>query len=148
MRKKKGLRRRNPRLKRRLSSNSKKSWLRLKRYVSPENDLSCPRLKLRNRSLLYLFLWIPMRFFYKTISIVLGMKKAREREKKATAYGPLLPRRPERPEERRWPSPTPMPLVPTEDTNRILKQILDRLDAIEKRLDKIEKLLTGRQPAP
>ncbi len=74
------------------------------------------------------------------------MKKVREQEKKAMAHEPLLPRRPERPEERRWPSPTPMPLVPTEDTNRILKQILDRLDTIEKRLDRIEKLLAGRQP--
>ena len=76
------------------------------------------------------------------------MKEARDRDKKATAYGPVLPRGPERPEERRWPSPTPMPLVPTGDTNRILKQILDRLDTIEKRLDRIEKLLAGRQPEP
>lgn len=89
-----------------------------------------------------------MRFFYNTVNTVLGMKRVSEREKKATAYGPVLPRGPGRPEERRWPSPTPMPLVPTEDTNRILKQILDRLDAVEKRLDKIEKLLTGRQPTP
>ena len=76
------------------------------------------------------------------------MKKASEKEKKATAHGPLLPRRPERPEERRWPSPTPMPVIPAEDTNRILKQILDRLDAIEKRLDRIETLLTGRRATP
>jgi len=59
---------------------------------------------------------------------------------------PLLPRRPERPEERRWPSPTPLPLVPTEDVGKVLKQILGRLDAIEKRLEKIEKILTERQP--
>ncbi len=59
---------------------------------------------------------------------------------------PMLPRRPGRPEERRWPSPTPMPLVPEEDTGKLLKQILDRLDAIEKRLEKIEKILTQRQP--
>ncbi len=76
------------------------------------------------------------------------MKEVREQEKKAMVHEPLLPRRPERPEERRWPAPTPMPLVPTQDTNRILKQILDRLDTIEKRLDRIEKLLAGRQPAP
>ena len=76
------------------------------------------------------------------------MKEASEEEKKATAYRPLLPRHPERPEERRWPSPTPMPMVPAEDTNRILKQVLDRLDAIEKRLERIEKLLTERQPVP
>ncbi len=76
------------------------------------------------------------------------MKEVSEEKKKATAYRPSLPRRPEMPEERRWPSPIPMPVVPTEDTNRVLKQILDRLDAIEKRLERIEKLLTGRQPAP
>lgn len=59
---------------------------------------------------------------------------------------PLLPGRPERPGERRWPSPTPVPLAPTEDVGKVLKQILDRLDAIEKRLEKIEKILTARQP--
>ncbi|MGD8506471.1 MAG: hypothetical protein PVF15_07395 [Candidatus Bathyarchaeota archaeon] len=59
---------------------------------------------------------------------------------------PILPRRPERPEERRWPSPTPMPLVPTEDVGKVLKQILGRLDSIEKRLGKIEKLLVERRP--
>ena len=62
-------------------------------------------------------------------------------EKKAAYPSPILPRRPERPEERRWPSPTPLPIVPTEDVNRVLKQVLDRLDAIEKRLENIEKLL-------
>jgi len=76
------------------------------------------------------------------------MKEVSEERKKATAYRPFLPRHPERPEERRWPSPTPMPVVPAEDTNRVLRQILDRLDAVEKRLERIEKLLAGRQPAP
>ena len=76
------------------------------------------------------------------------MKAVSEERKRATAHRPLLPRHPEKPEERRWPSPTPMPVVPPEDTNRVLKQILDRLDAIEKRLERIEKLLTGRQAAP
>ena len=76
------------------------------------------------------------------------MKEVSEEEKKAIAYRPSLPERPERPEEQRWPSPIPTPVVPTEDTNRILKQILDRLDAIEKGLERIEKLLTGRHPAP
>ncbi len=61
---------------------------------------------------------------------------------------PLLPRRPERPEERRWPSPTPVPLVPAEDVGKVLKQILDRLDDIEKRLGKIEKILTERHQIP
>ena len=76
------------------------------------------------------------------------MREVSEERKKATAYRPSLPGLPERPEERRWPSPTPMPVIPTEDTNRILKQILDRLDAIEKRLERIEKTLTGRQQSP
>ena len=76
------------------------------------------------------------------------MREVSEEEKKATAYRPSLPRLPERPEEQRWPSPVPMPVIPTEDTNRVLKQILDRLDVIEKRLERIEKLLAGRQPAP
>lgn len=67
-------------------------------------------------------------------------------KKNATYPSPLLPRRPERPEERRWPSPTPLPIVPTEDVNRVLKQILDRLDAIEKRLENIEKLLMKTEP--
>ena len=58
---------------------------------------------------------------------------------------PILPRRPERPEERRWPSPTPLPTVPTEDVGRVLKRILDRLDAIEKKLESIEKLLLEKR---
>jgi len=67
-------------------------------------------------------------------------------EESAAYPPPLLPRRPERPQERGWPSPTPVPLVPAEDAGKLLKQILDRLDAIEKRLEKIEKILTERQP--
>jgi len=39
-----------------------------------------------------------------------------------------------------------LPTVPAEDAGRLLKQILDRLDAIEKRLERIEKALTERQP--
>jgi len=72
------------------------------------------------------------------------------RGERRAAYPPTLlpPRRPERPEEWRWPSPTPLPIVPAEDMGRVLKQILDRLDAIEKRLEKIEKLLAGKQPIP
>jgi hypothetical protein len=56
---------------------------------------------------------------------------------------PILPRRPEFPEEE-WPSPIPMPAVQTEDIGRVLKQILERLDAIEKRLEKIEKILEAK----
>lgn len=66
---------------------------------------------------------------------------------KAVYYPPMpAPRRPERPEEWRWPSPTPLPTVPAEDMGRVLKQILDRLDSIEKRLERIEKMLMERQP--
>jgi len=57
-----------------------------------------------------------------------------------------LPRRPERPEEIGWPSPTPLPTIPTEDVAKTLKQILDRLDAIEKRLENIEKMMMQRPP--
>ena len=67
-------------------------------------------------------------------------------EENAAYPPPLLPRRPERPHERGWPSPTPLPLVPAEDASKVLKQILDRLDAIEKRLEKIENILTKRHP--
>lgn len=64
------------------------------------------------------------------------------------AYYPTVPgpRRPERPEDWRWPSPTPLPVVPGQDVGKLLKQILDRLDAIEKRLERIEKALMERQP--
>lgn len=72
-----------------------------------------------------------------------------ENKKKAEFQPPpLTPGLPGRPEEGRWPSPIPLPAVPTEDVGRLLKQILDRLDAIEKRLTKIEKILAGRQPTP
>jgi len=73
------------------------------------------------------------------------MSKSKVEEK--TAYRPPMPmpRRPERPEEVGWPSPTPLPTAPTEDIGKTLKQILDRLDAIEKRLENIEKLIQ-RQP--
>jgi len=65
-----------------------------------------------------------------------------------TAYRPPVPvpRRPERPGESGWPPPTPLPITPTEDVGKTLKQILDRLDAIEKRLERIEKALIERQP--
>ncbi len=66
-------------------------------------------------------------------------------EKKAVFPSPLPSRRPEIPEERRWPSPTPLPVVPTEDVDKVLKQILDRMDAIEKRLERIEKMLMAKQ---
>jgi len=62
-------------------------------------------------------------------------------------YPPNLPKIPKRPEEeRRWPSPTPYP-IPPEELGKLLKQILDRLDAIEKRLDNIEKILAQTKPS-
>jgi len=72
----------------------------------------------------------------------------RSQGEKNALYPPPVPRRPERPEERRWPSPTPLPMIPTEDVGKVLKQILDRLDAIEKRLERIEKLLAERRTLP
>lgn len=69
-------------------------------------------------------------------------------EENAAYPPPLLPRRPERPGERGWPSPAPMPLVPTDDVGKVLKQILSRLDAIETRLKKIEKILAQKQQIP
>ena len=64
------------------------------------------------------------------------------------AYRPTMPmpRRPERPEESGWPSPTQMPGTATEDLGRTLKQMLDRLDAIEKRLENIEKMMMTQRP--
>jgi len=72
---------------------------------------------------------------------------SRSKGEEKGAYRPPVPtpRRPERPEEGRWPSPTPLPTVPSEDVGRLLRQILDRLDAIERRLEGIEKALTERQ---
>lgn len=73
-----------------------------------------------------------------------------ENEEKKAAFQPppLTPKLPGRPEEGGWPSPMPLPAVPNEDVGRLLKQIVDRLDAIEKRLAKIEKILAVRQPEP
>ncbi|MCW3981017.1 MAG: hypothetical protein NWF11_06035 [Candidatus Bathyarchaeota archaeon] len=65
------------------------------------------------------------------------MKKKREE----SAGLPSVPSRPER--EGDWPKPWPAPLgdFPPEDSGRLLKRILDRLDAIEKRLESIENML-------
>jgi hypothetical protein len=59
-----------------------------------------------------------------------------------------LPERPTRPDDSRWPSPTPMPFYPSDDVGKTLQQILEQLDRIEKRLENIEKMLLQRQPAP
>jgi hypothetical protein len=42
----------------------------------------------------------------------------------------------------------PLPIKSSEDIGKTLKQVLDRLDAIEKRLDNIEKLLAQTRPTP
>jgi len=73
------------------------------------------------------------------------MSKSKGEEKAAYRPPVPVPRRPERPEEIGWPSPTPLPITPTEDVGRTLKLILERLDAIEKRLERIEKALIERQ---
>ena len=74
------------------------------------------------------------------------MSKSKSEEKAPYRPPVPVPRRPERPGEVGWPSPTPLPAVQTEDIGKTLKQILDRLDAIEKRLERIEKALIERQP--
>jgi hypothetical protein len=63
-------------------------------------------------------------------------------------YPPPTPGPLKRPEGPRWPLPTPLPVEPAEDIGKTLKQVLDRLDSIEKRLDNIEKLLAQARPAP
>jgi hypothetical protein len=74
------------------------------------------------------------------------MSKSEGEEKAAYRQPAPLSRRPERPGELGWPSPTPLPVVTSEDIGKTLKQILDRLDVIEKRLENIEKALITRQP--
>jgi len=64
------------------------------------------------------------------------------------AYPPRVPTPLKRPEGPPWPAPTPLPAAPEEDLGKTLKQVLDRLDAIEKRLDSIEKLLAQTRPTP
>lgn len=67
-------------------------------------------------------------------------------EKRAYQPSVPLPRRSGRPGEIGWPSPTPLPQIQAEDLGKTLKQILDQLDHIEKRLERIEKALMERQP--
>jgi hypothetical protein len=74
------------------------------------------------------------------------MSKSKSEEKAAYRPPVPMPRRPERPEELDWPSPTPVPVTAPEDLGKTLKQMLDRLDAIQKRLENIEKMLMARQP--
>jgi len=70
-----------------------------------------------------------------------------KRKVKATnpSFRPPLgpPERPERPGiYPTWPYP---PLIPNEDTRKILREILTRLESIENRLDRIEKLLIEKK---
>jgi hypothetical protein len=55
---------------------------------------------------------------------------------------PLEPFQPKRP----WPTPTPGVPFPgsKEEEARVLKQILEKLDDIDRRLEKIEKLLAKK----
>ena len=72
----------------------------------------------------------------------MGVDKG-ETGKQPLPRGPL---RPERPLERPWPTPTPgIPIPRRSEENRTLKQIMDKLTDIEKRLERIEK--TTRQKA-
>jgi len=62
-------------------------------------------------------------------------------------YPPVYP---PRPPERPWREPPTFPpfVAPTDDVARLLRRILDRLDSIERRLDRIERLLQGRSQGP
>ncbi|UCB59793.1 MAG: hypothetical protein JSW72_06620 [Candidatus Bathyarchaeota archaeon] len=60
-------------------------------------------------------------------------------KKKRTLEYP--PRRLERQQDESWPSPLHLPKFSSGDIGLILKRILDRLDAVEKRLENIERAL-------
>jgi hypothetical protein len=64
-------------------------------------------------------------------------------KKKASVKPPRLPTRPN--PQNRWPSDAPLPSFWPQDTGRLLGLILNRLDAIEERLARIEKIL--KKPA-
>lgn len=58
---------------------------------------------------------------------------------------PLSPLQPKRPSEKRWPSPTPgLPVQKKKERDRKLDQILDKLEDIQRKLERIEKLLSKR----
>ena len=63
-------------------------------------------------------------------------------ERRSRPYGPLDPTRPV---ERPWPTPTPgVPIPRRGKEDRTLRQILDKLVDIERRLERIEQLLSGK----
>jgi hypothetical protein len=70
------------------------------------------------------------------------------REDKAVYPSRGLPERPTRPDDSRWPSPTPLPFYPPDEVGKTLQQMLERLERIEKRLENIEKMLFQRQSTP
>jgi hypothetical protein len=82
------------------------------------------------------------------IEIMLSLWLTMSGENSSTYPRRNLPKRPVGPEDLGWPSPTPLPLFPSEDVNKVLQKILERLEAIEKRLGNIEKMLMQRQTNP
>lgn len=119
---------------------------RVSRFFAQKLDATS-EIEIKALTLFYIcFYWNDTTFIVAANSLLGGKKMLTEKRKYKAVYPPpVLPRGPERPEERRWPAPTPLPTVVTEDVGRVLKQILDRLDAIEKRLESIEKLLLEKR---
>jgi len=60
-------------------------------------------------------------------------------KKSVSVNPPKLPTRPN--PKNRWPSAVPLPNFSTQDAGRLLGLILSRLDAIEKRLARIEETI-------
>jgi len=72
-------------------------------------------------------------------------RKSRNEAVKAKSIPPPVP--PERPSRPPMPPILPYPAAPLleEDIRRILREIINRLDSIENRLDRIEKILLGKK---
>lgn len=74
----------------------------------------------------------------------MSRKKGTEGVKAQSIPPPTPPERPLRPPlPPSW--PYPVAPLPEEDIRRVLKDVLKRLDSIDMRLDRIEKLLLGRK---